>query len=465
VPWKGVLSGFYKEDTDIMESDANRWLSGALILFLFLKGFYAACEFAVVEINDAKVKGFAEKGGREGRLFKLLSKPSRLITVFSVHKVFSSAAVTFLAGIIFFEPLKGRLDLLFGGAKNVSAVVSALIIITLAAVVMSVFCDVLPKKLAEKGGDGFAVACVPAVEALAAVFYPVSVLVHFCSALIEKILGIDSSEQKDVVTEEEILMLVDAGNETGVIEESQREMINNIFEFGDLEVCDVMTHRTNLIAVDINTSISDLVYTAMNSGYSRIPVYEDSIDEIAGVVYVKDLLCLVGRENLDEVSLKDFLRDALYVPETAKCADVFKKLGSIKAQMAIVVDEYGGTAGIVTMEDLLEAIVGNMQDEYDNETEDFVKISDGVYIISGTADPGEILEKLGINLPEDHEYDTMGGFVVDLLGRIPESGETPSVVYENVEFTVLLIEDKRVLKIKAVVLNSTEEKDNFENLK
>jgi putative hemolysin len=133
--------------------------------------------------------------------------------------------------------------------------------------------------------------------------------------------------------------------------------------------------------------------------------------------------------------------------------------------MAIVVDEYGGTAGIVTMEDLLEAIVGNMQDEYDNETEDFIKISDGVYIISGTADPGEILEKLGINLPEDHEYDTMGGFVVDLLGRIPESGETPSVVYENVEFTVLLIEDKRVLKIKAVVLNSTQEKDNFENLK
>ncbi len=452
-----------------MESDANRWLSGALILFLFLKGFYAACEFAVVEISDAKVKGFAEKGGKEGRLFKLLSKPARLLTVFSVHKVFSSAAVTFLAGIIFYPPLKEWLHLIFGGFEAACAVVSALIIVTLAAVVMSVFCDALPKKLAAKGGDGFAVACVPAVEFLSMVFYPVSMLVHFCSTGIERLLGIDSSEQKDVVTEEEILMLVDAGNETGVIEESQREMINNIFEFRDLEVCDVMTHRTNLVAVGINTSISDLVYAAMNSGYSRIPVYEDSIDEIAGVVYVKDLLCLVGREDLEGVSLKDFLRDALYVPETAKCVDVFKKLSSIKAQMAIVVDEYGGTAGMVTMEDLLEAIVGNMQDEYDNEAEDFVKVSDGVYTISGMADPEKILEELGISLPENHEYDTMGGFVVDLLGRIPESGETPSVVYQNVEFTVLLIEDKRVLKIKAVVLDSaqepTQEKDNFENLK
>ena len=147
------------------------------------------------------------------------------------------------------------------------------------------------------------------------------------------------------------------------------------------------------------------------------------------------------------------MRDVLYVPETNNCDEVFKKLTTVKGQMAVAVDEYGGTAGIVTMEDLLEAIVGNIQDEYDDETEEIVRVSEGVYTIDGTANPEAVLEQLGVTLPEDHSYDTMGGFIVDLLGYIPNTNETPSVFYQDIKFTVLLAEDKRISKIKAEINN------------
>lgn len=245
-------------------------------------------------------------------------------------------------------------------------------------------------------------------------------------------------------------MMVDAGNETGVIEESQREMINNIFEFGDADISDVMTHRKDICAVDVNSKIGDIVYLAINEGYSRIPVYQESVDNIIGIIYVKDLLCLVGCEHSEDFTVNQFMRKVKYLPETCKCSDAFETLTKEKAQCAIVVDEYGGTAGLVSLEDILEEIVGNIQDEYDNEKAEIVQISDNIYTISGDTHPEDAEEILGIELPKEHNYDTMSAFIVDLLGRIPEEDETPTVKYENVEFTVLLVEDNWISKIKAV---------------
>ena len=172
---------------------------------------------------------------------------------------------------------------------------------------------------------------------------------------------------KEHVTEEDILHLVNAGNENGVIEEQQREMINNIFEFDDIPISDVMTHRKELVAIDVKMAIADVVKLAQDEKYSRMPVYQDNIDNIIGVLNAKDLLGLIGRQDISGYGVRYFMREALFVPETAKCDDVLSEMSRQKAQMAIVVDEYGGTAGVVCMEDILEEIVGNIQDEYDEE--------------------------------------------------------------------------------------------------
>jgi len=210
------------------------------------------------------------------------------------------------------------------------------------------------------------------------------------------------------------------------------------------------------VAVSADAEISDVVYAAINSGFSRIPVYKESIDHIEGMIYVKDLLCLIGTESSECVSASRFLRDAEFVPESCMCDDLFRMFTEKKQQIAVVVDEYGGTAGIVTMEDLVESIVGSIQDEYDNETEDISKISDDTYTIKGNADPSDIMELLGEPLSEDCPYDTMSGFITDLLGRIPDDDENPSVDYKSITFTVLLTEDMRIVRIKAVIKKENE---------
>lgn len=257
---------------------------------------------------------------------------------------------------------------------------------------------------------------------------------------------------RETVTEEDILHLVNAGNEDGVIEEQQREMINNIFEFDDILVSEVMTHRKEVTAIDVEMEISQVVELARNEKYSRMPVYQENIDNVIGVLNAKDLLGLIGCPDITAFRVRDLMREALFVPETAKCNDVMADMLRKKMQMAIVVDEYGGTAGILCMEDMLEEIVGNIQDEYDEEESEVRQITDHIYTINGNADPDDVFPKLGCELPEEQAYDTMSGFVVELLGRIPEAHERPVVQWRNLKFTVLAMEDNWISRIKVEIL-------------
>lgn len=272
------------------------------------------------------------------------------------------------------------------------------------------------------------------------------------SALLKKTLGANYAD----VSEEEVRDLVDAlakDEDEDSIEEQSAEMINNIFEFNDLTAADVMTHRTNIVGVDINTiTLDDLIYLALDMGFSRIPVYEESIDRIIGIVIVKDLLCLIGSEDLSDFDLREFIRDVSFIPEAQTCPDIFKTLTSLRSGMAVVVDEYGGTAGIVTLEDIIEAIMGNIQDEYDDEEQLITKIGNEVYDVNGEADPEDVFELFGVELPEDHEYQTISGFITDKLGYIPESvGVKPPIVeYENVKLVVLQVEDRNIVKVRAI---------------
>lgn len=265
--------------------------------------------------------------------------------------------------------------------------------------------------------------------------------------LLSKALG-DSYYDKEETTQDNIMSMVDAGNEYGNLEDEWAQMINNVFEFGDLVASDVMTHRKNIVGVDVNSSLDDIVYIALEKGFSRIPVYKENIDAIVGIIIVKDLLCLVGNENKDKLKIEDFLREAVYVPESCSCSDVFKFLTNLKSGMGIVIDEYGGTAGIITLEDIIESIMGNIEDEYDEEKDMIIPRSNGAYEVSGEADPEDVLELFGYELEEDHEYDTIAGFVTDLLGYIPEEeGEHPKVRYKDIIFKVIEVHDNCISKL------------------
>lgn len=268
-------------------------------------------------------------------------------------------------------------------------------------------------------------------------------------AILKKALGENYGE----VDEEDILSMVEAGNESGSIEDTSMEMINNVFEFDDLTASDVMTHRINIVGIDEKAALDDIVYLALEKGFSRIPVYHETIDRIVGILIVKDLLCLIGKTDLAGFSVSEFLRDAVFIPESCPCDDTFRYLTNQKSGIAVVIDEYGGTAGIVTLEDLIEAVMGNIQDEYDEEEDFPERIGKDKYVVDGASDPDEVLELFGYELPDAHEYDTIAGFVTDLLGYIPEPEDMehpPHADYKDLCFIVQEVEDNCISKILVV---------------
>ena len=281
-------------------------------------------------------------------------------------------------------------------------------------------------------------------------FAPLIGINNLTSWLLDKVFTDDEE-----TTEDAILSMVDEGNEKGFIEDTTEEIITNAFEFEDLEVSDVMTHRVNVVGISADANPDDIVYIALEKGFSRLPVYRENLDDIIGIIIVKDLLSLIGEHDLSEFSLEPFVREAVYIPESGSCIGLFKLLKEKKSGMAIVIDEYGGTAGIATMEDLIEEIMGSIFDEYDEVESSVKKIGDGKYLIDGEIDPEEALELFGLELPDEHEYETFAGMVTDLLGFIPEQarverGYRPRVNYKELQFIVSGMKDNCISRIIAL---------------
>lgn len=262
----------------------------------------------------------------------------------------------------------------------------------------------------------------------------------------------------DAVTEEEILQMVGEGEEKGVIEETEKDMIANILDFNDTTVGETMTHRTDVSAVADDDPIMKAVEIAVEHGYSRVQVYHEDIDSIVGICYVKDLLPYVGKELPEFIKLTDLMRPAYFVPETKKCSQLFTEMTERKVQIAVVVDEYGGTAGLITLEDLVESIVGNIQDEYDHEEDDIHRVSETEFTVDGTASIDEISDLTGVSLPEG-DYDTIAGLVTEQLGYIPKEGEHPKVSINGLSIAVLEVEDQRLSRL-FIVKAPQEEEEN-----
>ena len=312
-------------------------------------------------------------------------------------------------------------------------VLGAVIILAVAAVILYIFGEMIAKILGLTHSEGCAKKLLNFSAFVSGLIFPAFAVLEFFWKKISKVCGTNPDFDEEV-TEENILQMVDDAEESGVLEEGQKEIINNIFEFDDISVDDVMNHRTEIVAVDIDEKLEGALKIAIDEGFSRIPVYEDDLDNIIGIVYVKDLLKYVGKKLPERLTLRSVMREAYHVPQTKRCSELFEEFTEKRIQMAIVVDEYGGTAGIVTLEDLIE------------------------FKIEGTCDIEEVEEMLGIKFP-DEDYDTLGGFMLYRLGRIPKDDETPSVEESGYKFTALKVKERRIEFIKAEKLPDSEEQE------
>ena len=437
-----------------------------LLLFLILvNAFFAMSEIAIISLSDTKLKKMAEDGHSGAKkVLKLVESPSAFLSTIQIGVTLAGFLTSASAADNFSEPLalwavntfslpQGAL----GAMENV-----ALIVVT---VIMSYFSLVLgelaPKRIAMQKSESIAFKVVGFLLFVKKIMIPFIKVLSVSTNAVVRLLGFDPNASEETVTEEEILMLVDAGEEKGVIEESQKEMINNIFEFDDIVAADVMTHRTDIVAVETSDNFSDVLEKTLEAGYSRIPVYEEDLDDIKGIIYVKDLLQFVGKKIPSTIKIADLMREAIFVPESKRCGDLFNEMTEKHLQMVFVCDEYGGISGIVTIEDLLESIVGNMQDEYDNEEEEIEQLNDTTFDIDGTTDIEELEELLGITFPEG-EYDTIGGFIMSELGRIPAEDEHPEIEYENCRFRVDEVDERRIERITVEKLPINEENETEE---
>ena len=407
----------------------------------------------------------ADEGHKKAKkVLRLTEDSSRFLSTIQVGVTLAGFLTSAVAATSFSSILTAWLTDLFSITdKSVIGLVASLSLI-LITIIISYFSlvlgELLPKRIDMHNPESISFRVVGILLFFKAIMRPIVALLSASTNGMLRLFGINPKDTPQAVTEEEIRMLVDVGEEKGVIEESQKEMINNIFEFDDIVAADVMTHRTDVVAIDINDSFTTVLKTAIEEGYSRIPVYDDDLDDIKGVLYVKDLLKFVG-QDLPKRGVSKLMRKAYFVPESKKCGELFSEMTEKRIQLAIVSDEYGGFAGIVTIEDLLESIVGNMQDEYDDEEEEFEKLNDTTYTIDGVTDIEEVEEELGIKLPQG-EYDTVAGMIMSILGRIPEENETPTVEVAGCEFTVESINERRIERVKIVKLPVEEETEEDE---
>ncbi len=435
-----------------------------LFVLIFFNAFFAMSEIAIISLNDTKMQKLAEEGNKKAKqIVKLTENPNRFLSTIQI-------GVTLAGFLASASASQNFADLLVNALKH-TAIVNVIpesvingISVVLITIITSYFSLVLgelaPKRIAMQVPEKVSFKVVGILLFIAKITKPFVKVLSVSTNGVVRLLGFDPNADEENVTEEEIRMMVDVGGEKGVIEDSQKEMIDNIFEFDDLDAGDIMTHRTDMTAIEVSRSLEEVAELAIENGYSRIPVYEDDPDSIVGVLYAKDLLKYVGHNIPADLTISKVMRKALYVPETQSCGDLFKAMNDSHTQFAVVVDEYGGTAGIVTLEDVLESIVGNIQDEYDDEDEEIVQINETTFTIDGITDLDEVDELVGTKLPEG-DYDTLGGFVISLLGYLPsESDPEPAVAeYDNLRFTVLNFEDRRIGEIKVEILPKEENED------
>lgn len=417
-----------------------------LILLVLLNAFFAATEMAFISVNDNKIKIMVDQKNKKAiKLQRMLENPSKFLATIQIGITLAGFLSSAFAADTFADKLAPALNNITPSVEiSTWKSISIIIITIILAYFTLVFGELVPKRIAMKYPEKMSFASCNIINLLSVIVAPFVSLLTISTNAISKLFGVNG-EETQTVTEEEIKMLVNEGKESGTIQEKETEMINNVFEFNDKFVSEIMIPRTEVFALDMNLSIAKVIEElSEDTRYSRIPVYDETIDEIKGIVYIKDIL--LSKRNSSE-KIKDIMKEAYFVPENKLVNKLFEDMRKSKKQIAIVVDEYGGTAGIVTMEDILEEIVGEIYDEYDNEDLRYKKIDENTYIIEGNIAIYDAEKILGIEI-EDGEYDTLAGYLIEKLGRIPKSGEELTVETKDAIYKIEKIKNKKIIEVK-----------------
>ena len=425
-----------------------------LIILIGINAFFASTEIAFISLNDAKIEKQAKEGNKKAKqIRKMLKEPSKFLATIQIGITLAGFLSSAFAADAFASELAPVLEKLIPLGINVWNNISIILITLILSYFSLVLGELVPKRVAMKNPEKVAFASIGVVRLIYTITSPFVKLLTASTNVVSKIFGVTGTEE-ETVTEEEIKMMLDVGEEKGSIEEEEKELINNVFEFNDKVASEVMIHRKDIYAIEVKSDIGDILADLKEYKYSRIPVYEDSIDNIVGMLYIKDLLAYVYLKK--EVKIKKIMRDVYFTPENKPINDLFKELQKSKHQIAIVLDEYGGTAGLITMEDIIEELVGNIFDEYDDEEAEYEKIDENTYRISGGVSIYDLRKILNIEDIPEGDYDTLSGYLIEILGRIPSDNETPIIETPKVTYKIEDYEDKRILWVKACKNNIVE---------
>ena len=417
-----------------------------ILLLILINGFFVGAEIAFVSVRRTRLDELAEAGDRRAkRAQKLMRDPGRFLAVIQVAITFLGALASAVAAVsivtVVAEPLRG-ITLIADQADTI-----ALLLVTfIVSVVSIVLGELIPKGFALANPDRIALAVSGPITLFAKIVSPLVAVLVLLTKIISKPFGIDPTRTPEL-SAAEIRLIVEQGSQQGVLEAEEEQMISAVMSLSDSKLHEVMVPRIDIVAIDQEASFDDAVTLVLTEGHSRTPLYKESVDHIVGILYAKDLLRIIAAGG-PSPRLRDIMRPALFVPESQAVDDLLNELQRRRVHMAIVLDEYGGTAGLVTIEDLLEEIVGEIQDEFDEEEPMKVIVREGEAILDGRADIDEMGELVdpALELEDDEEYDTVGGFVYHRIGRVPVVGDTVAV--DPFKITVIKVIGRRVGKVR-----------------
>jgi putative hemolysin len=420
-----------------------------LLVLTLLEGFFVAAEIALVSIRRSRVEQLVEEG-RPGarRVQKLVSEPGRFLAISQLGLTFIGFLASAYAAVSLADRLAGLL--VSAGMDQGTANVVALVIVTVVLALFTiVFAELVPKTLALANAERFALTLAAPIDFLARLLGPLVAFLTGTTRWVARLLGADVSTDAQI-TAEELRLIVERGGEQGVLEAEEEQMINAVIELGDRRLHEVMVPRIAIVSLPASATIDEAIDLLVEEGHSRVPVYETSNDEIVGILYAKDLLPFLKSGSASQPALRSLLRTPVFVPESMSIDDLLHEFQRRKVHIAIVLDEYGGTAGLVTIEDLLEEIVGEIQDEYDEEEPLVERIDDDRYRVDGRASVEDLLELWDIKTPleDDSEYDTVGGLVYHRIGGVPSPGDEIQV--DGLRLTVETTDGRRVGKVLVV---------------
>ncbi len=402
-----------------------------LIALLLLSAFFSASETALTSLSKIRLRNMVDDGVKNAKLIeKILSDQNRLISAILVGNNLVNIGASALATSFAIDA--------FG--NNVVGFVTGIL-----TLIVLIFGEITPKTFATQKTEKVCILVIKPIALCVFVFTPIVIVLNFITGILFKILGCDFDKKAPTITESEFITMVNVGHEEGVLEVDEREMINNVMGFGDSDAKDVMTPRTDIIAIEVNSTYEDVLTLFKKEQFSRLPVYKENIDDIIGIISIKDCMFL---DSSKEFSISSVMRKPYFTYESKSCSELFSIMRTKSLSIAIILDEYGGTSGIVTLEDLLEEIVGEISDEFDDETEEIKAVKEGEFIVEGSAKISDVNDMIGTNF-ESEDFDSIGGYVVGVIGRFPEKGET--IEEDNIKFIIEETDKNRIEKMRILI--------------